>query len=125
MDISATQVATVMMVLQQVGTIILVYMTIGYLPEVCIEGVHGLVRTLFSVLDLAQPVASIMAQGIVVEEISYLAQDMRVVMWFIACNVAAFAGTWSVLRLWTDPPSLAGRIFGGLVLVLSPLALVM
>ena len=125
MDISATQVATVMMVLQQVGTIILAYMTIGYLPEVSIEGVHGLVRTLFSVLDLAQPVASIMAQGIVVEEISYLAQDMRVVMWFIACNVAAFVGAWGVLRLWTDPPSLAGRIFGCLVLVLSPLALVM
>lgn len=125
MDISATQLATIMMVLQQVGTITLAYMTIGYLPEVCIEGVHGLVATFFSVLDPGQPVASITAQGIVVEEVSYLAQDMRVVIWFIACNVAAFVGAWGVLRLWTDPPSLAGRIFGWLVLVLSPLALVM
>lgn len=125
MGISATQLATVMMVLQQVGTIILAYMTIGYLPEVCIEGVHGLVSTLFSVLDPGQPVASITAQGIVMGEVRYLVQDMRVVMWFIACNVAAFVGAWGVLRLWTDPPSLAGRIFGCLVLVLSPLALVM
>jgi hypothetical protein len=125
MDKSSTSFAMVLTLAQQVIGFLLCNMTLGYLPVEARQEIYGFLIKIFEVVDLAHPVASVGVQSLVVSDLNHMVQDLRIVLWFSACNIAAFVAAWWLLRAVTNPPTSVSQTVGAMLLALSSTSIVL